>query len=132
MGVLKIGDTEFITADTDKLEVQELTEEDLNLNRDEILEYKRRVYRRYDPNRSPIYLKWRRIRGTARNKGVDFPLSYEDFADLLDKSPVELENGRLTCLSSLVERRDGSASFHPYKGGMQVKYLGRLVLDTSY
>lgn len=132
MGTLKIGNKTFITSDKDKLHVKELESDDLRLDRDETLEYKRRVYRRYDPSRSPLYLAWKRVRGNARKKHCDFPLSYRDFADLLLRSPVQDIDDNLTCLSSLVERKDGSVSFHPYKGGIQVKYLGRLVLDTSY
>lgn len=135
MGKITIGDVELLTADDEFIEAPELSIEDLDLSRDAQLEEKRKCYRKYDMDReySVTHQRYNLLRQSCKQKGLDLPLSRAEFSKLLHETEVlDEQTMTLTCLASLMERRDGTVTVHPYRGGLVIKYLDSTILDTSY
>lgn len=135
MSDIYIDGKKLLVADDEFIQAPEITIDDLDLSRDAQMEVHLKNYRRWEGNnsRTPLSLRYKRLAEAARAKHVPLDLSRSEFVNLMLETEVTDETtGELTCLASLIERRDGTITLHPLEGGRVVaKYLGTTVLDTS-
>lgn len=136
MSTIFIDGKELLTADNEFINAPELTEEDLDLSREAQLEEKRKAWRKWEANNqamTEVTRRWHKLIYNCRRSGILPPLEREEFVNLMYNTTVLDEStGDLTCLASLIGRRDGTITISPLQGDrLVVKYLDTIVLDTS-
>lgn len=136
MSTIFINGKELLTADDEFIKAPQITEEDLDLSREAQIEEKRKAWRKWEANNqamTELTRRWNKLQTNCRRKHVQLSLEKAEFIDLMYNTTVVDElTGDLTCLASLIGRRDGTITLSPLKGDrLMVKYLDTIVLDTS-
>ena len=129
-----VGGIEIISLEEEAVSSQdEVTVDDLRLDREETLEYKRRVFRRLYPDRNTFPKgKYLDVRKVARSKGIDFPLTLEEFEDVLISTPVVRDDGATVPFYTVSEKQDRSTRISPRKDGIDLYYNKNLVREYRY